>query len=80
MFKPRFVAKKIWIANELKESDWYKEFVEEISKATTKGFKSKHDDVLDTISMLGSFEAYKPSGGSSYDKYSEIPQIRNTIF
>ena len=37
------------------------EMLMEITLATYKGFKSKHDDQLDNISMLGEFNAWKPS-------------------
>lgn len=84
LFKPRFDNRKVWIANEMKSSEWYNEFEEERSKATKNGFKSKHDDVLDSISMLGSFEAYKPSEAMPEDTSIPIRNesygISNTIF
>ena len=81
LFKPRFDTKKVWIANEMKDTAWYNEFEEERSKATKQGFKSKHDDVLDSISMLGSFDAFKPNTYGTYDnEVSEITTIRNTVF
>ena len=81
LFKPRFDTKKVWIANEMKDTEWYNEFEEERSKATKQGFKSKHDDVLDSISMLGSFDAFKPNTYGTYDnEVSEITTIRNTVF
>lgn len=81
LFLPRFKTNKIWFAKELKDSKWHMEFEDERSKATKKGLKSKHDDVLDTISMLGSFEAYKPSAirDENYEDESLI-NIKNTIF
>ena len=33
----------------------------ELSLATLKGFKSKHDDHIDTITMLAELNAWKPS-------------------
>lgn len=60
LFLPQIKLGKLWIAEEMKSSDWYNEFIDEMSKATLNGFKSKHDDVLDTLSMLSSFEVYKP--------------------
>ena len=33
----------------------------ELSLATLKGFKSKHDDQIDTITMLAELNAWKPS-------------------
>jgi hypothetical protein len=37
------------------------EFIDELTLASLAGFKSKHDDCLDTISMLGSLTAWRPS-------------------
>ena len=68
----------------MKSSEWYNEFEEERSKATKNGFKSKHDDVLDSISMLGSFDAYKPSEAMPEDvsvpMRNESYGISNTVF
>ena len=68
LFLPRIKAKKLWMPKELKGSAWMNEFIDEISKASISGFKSKHDDVLDTISMLASFEVYKPSANYQLGK------------
>lgn len=68
LFLPRIKAKKLWMPKELKGSAWMNEFIDEISKASVSGFKSKHDDVLDTISMLASFEVYKPSANYQLGK------------
>lgn len=84
LFKPRFDMKKIWIAEEMRNTSWYLEFEDERSKATKNGFKSKHDDVFDSISMLGAFEAVKPgeSYNLSYQDYDDvlISTRRSTIF
>lgn len=37
------------------------EMIEEISLVTKEGFKSKHDDASDTVSMLSVLKAWKPS-------------------
>ena len=58
---PLFKAGKIWFPEELRDSDELKEMMSEISLATVKGFKSKHDDQVDNISMLSEFNAWKPS-------------------
>ena len=68
LFLPRIKAKKLWMPKELKGSAWMNEFIDESSKASISGFKSKHDDVLDTISMLASFEVYKPSANYQLGK------------
>lgn len=85
LFTPIFKQKKVWIANQLKGSEWGNEFEDEISKVGTKGFKSKHDDVLDTIAMLGTITAYKPSSYKSSDEDSlfhedRFSRIKNTMF
>ena len=81
---PRFKHKNIWIAKEMSDTKWGREFIDEITKAMKKGFKSKHDDVLDSISMLGCFEAYKPSTKLAKDIETpfeeDFEEIRNTIF
>ena len=42
-------------------NDELKEFMNELSLASKVGFKSKHDDCIDTISMLASLTPWKPS-------------------
>ena len=64
---PLFKAGKIWFPEELRDSTELKEMMNELSLATFKGFKSKHDDQIDNISMLGEFNAWKPSEVSSGD-------------
>lgn len=84
LFLPRFKMKKIWFANELKNTKWMNECLDELSKASQSGFKSKHDDVLDTISMLGSFEVFAPTTGyidpKINDRFYSQPLKRNTVF
>lgn len=76
-------------------SEEYKdELADELSKATRKGFKSKHDDILDTISQLSYMECFAPSEIEveeqeyldselePYDRYPDgnISPIRHLIF
>jgi len=61
LFVPTVKAKKLWLPEELKGSPFMDELLEEIKFATGDGFKSKHDDVADTLSMLLDMDAYKPS-------------------
>ena len=49
---PLFKKKQIRLPVELKESPSMLEFYDEITCATVSGFKSVHDDCLDTISMI----------------------------
>lgn len=58
---PLFKAKKIFFPLEMKESDPMKEAVNELSLVSVSGFKSKHDDFADTISMLAAIKATRPS-------------------
>jgi hypothetical protein len=60
-FLPIIKAKKLWLPTEMKESDYLVEGLEEMKYVTRRGFKSKHDDVADTWSMLSSLSPYKPS-------------------
>lgn len=61
---PQMKAHKIWFPEDIKEAPAMVECIEELSLATRKGFKSKHDDFIDTISMLGNMQPWKPSEGS----------------
>lgn len=58
---PMFKAKKMYFPEELKSTPIMAEFVNELSLASPGGFKSKYDDCIDTISMLASLQAWKPS-------------------
>jgi predicted phage terminase large subunit-like protein len=62
---PQFKLNKIFFPEERKESPEVREFIEELSLATAGGFKSKHDDCIDTISMLSSLQPWKPSTDAS---------------
>ena len=58
---PWFKTHKIYFPEELKYEEPMAEMINELSLATMSGFKSKHDDGIDTISMLASIKAWKPS-------------------
>lgn len=64
---PLFKSKKLWLPEELKDSKELAELLNELSLATFKGFKSKHDDQIDTISMLAELNAWRPSEVSVED-------------
>lgn len=59
---PLFKAKKMYFPEELKESPVLVELMEELRLTTHKGFKSKHDDAIDTVSMLMDLKTFRPSG------------------
>jgi predicted phage terminase large subunit-like protein len=58
---PLFKMHKIWFPIDLKHTQAMQEAMEELTLAAAGSFKSKHDDFIDTISMLGSMKAWKPS-------------------
>jgi len=58
---PWFKLHKIWFPEELKTSVPIAEAMDELTLAAKNGFRSKHDDFIDTISMLGSLQPWKPS-------------------
>lgn len=58
---PLFKARKIFFPIERKIEATIVEAVNELSLASVGGFKSKHDDFIDTISMLSSLRPWKPS-------------------
>lgn len=58
---PMFKARKVFFPKEKKNSVELQEAVTELSLVTAGGFKSKHDDFIDTISMLSLLPVWKPS-------------------
>lgn len=58
---PMFKAKKVFFPVEKKTEPAMLEAMNELSLASVSGFRSKHDDFIDTISMLSSMKAWKPS-------------------
>lgn len=58
---PLFKARKVFFPLEKKAEPTMAEAVNELSLVSVSGFRSKHDDFIDTISMLSSLNAWKPS-------------------
>lgn len=58
---PLFKARKIFLPIEKKTEAPVVELVNELSLAAVGGFKSKNDDGIDTVSMLSSMRAWRPS-------------------
>lgn len=58
---PLFKARKVFFPIEKKTTPELAEAMTELSLVTPAGFKSKHDDFADTISMLSSLTPWKPS-------------------
>lgn len=63
---PWFKSFKIYFPKEDKKKDYIQEILHELEFVTINGIKSKHDDALDCISMLGCLTPWKPSEGVSY--------------
>ena len=58
---PWFKARKVFFPAERKTEAAVAEAINELSLVSVSGFRSKHDDFLDTISMLASLTPWKPS-------------------
>jgi predicted phage terminase large subunit-like protein len=58
---PLFKARKVFFPIERKQEITMQEAMNELSLVSVSGFRSKHDDFLDTISMLSSLTPWKPS-------------------
>jgi len=58
---PMFKAGKVFFPTELEKDSRIVEYITELSLAAVSGFRSKHDDCLDSISMLSLMKAWKPS-------------------
>ena len=67
---PWFKLHKVHFPRELEDDPRVVEFIEELTLASASGFKSKHDDCIDTISQLASMNLWKPS--------MEPPNVSNT--
>jgi predicted phage terminase large subunit-like protein len=58
---PFFKARKVFFPQERRNEAPLQEAINELSLASAGGFKSKHDDFIDTISMLSSLTPWKPT-------------------
>jgi len=83
---PWFKTHKIFFPEELKLEPTLVECMDELRLASAGGFKSKHDDFIDTISMLGSLTVWKPSEAIPFKESThtsiwelDIPEERNYI-
>lgn len=65
---PLFKARKIFFPLERKTEAAVVEAVNELSLVSVSGFKSKHDDFADTISMLPLMNAWRPSEEADFKK------------
>ena len=58
---PLFKARKIFFPLERKLEVPMQEAINELSLVSASGFRSKHDDFIDTVSMLSALVPWKPS-------------------
>ena len=58
---PQFKLNRMFFPNEKRTSPEMVEAINELTLASPAGFKSKHDDFIDTVSMLASLNPWKPS-------------------
>lgn len=63
---PWFKSKLMFFPEQLKETEALKECMNELGLVSRFGFKAKHDDFIDTISMLSLMNVWKPSEESEY--------------
>lgn len=68
---PMFKKNKMFFPEERKRSPEMLECMQELELASAHGFKSKHDDFIDTISMLSSLTSWKPSHEGSIKKNAD---------
>lgn len=65
---PDFKLKRFYFPIDKKLSKPLKEMILELSQASVGGFRSKHDDALDTISMLSMMNIWLPSSEYTMSK------------
>jgi len=66
---PLFKSRKVFFPIERKTEATIVEAMNELGLVSVSGFRSKHDDFLDTISMLSSLNTWRPS--------EEAPMVEN---
>lgn len=65
---PWFKAGKMYFPAEARDTRPVQEMIEELTLASITGFKSKHDDAIDTVSQLAYLKPWKPAEASSVSK------------
>ncbi len=69
---PMFKQGKMWFSEHIKDTNFMRETLAELDRATGSGFRSRHDDVIDTISMLSELEPWKPSKTAVISRKSDM--------
>lgn len=67
---PWFKSGKMYFPTDKKSSPILLEAMDELNLVSASGFRSKHDDFIDTISMLSSLKTWRPSEESTIQKSS----------
>lgn len=75
---PDFKTKKFYFPIEKKFSEPLKELMLELSQASVGGFRSKHDDGIDTISQLPLMNIWFPSDDIRMNQQNSIWEVGNT--
>ena len=68
---PWFKAHQIFLPREMKDTSIMREAVNELELVSLAGMKSKHDDWLDTVSMLANLTPWRPNAVVEVNKNSE---------
>lgn len=69
---PWFKMNKFYFPKNMERHEWMEEFMMEIGLAAPSGFRSKHDDVLDTVSMTALMKAVQPAAQQVVNYNSEL--------
>lgn len=77
---PWFKAGEMYFPEEMKLEKPMIEMMEELKLASGNGIKSKHDDAIDTVSMLAAMNVFLPSEEApmQYSEQSGIFEVANT--
>jgi len=66
---PWFKTHKIMFPSEMKDTPFIQELLNELKLISPNAMKAKHDDIIDTISMLASLSPWKPNTESTVKDY-----------
>lgn len=80
---PLFKTHKMFFPKQLKYGSCMVECYDELTLASPSGFKSKKDDFIDTISMLGAIAVWRPEAAtpdlvSGNDIYSDVAKLNTS--
>lgn len=68
---PDFKLKRFFFPTDKKHTPALKELLLELSQASVGGFRSKHDDGIDTVSQLAMMTIWTPSQEANYQKNTQ---------